>query len=119
MPGPFAEHVLCVRREDVFPDGAWHGFNPDVVYTTGLVTVKCSLYAVFFAAIIVLAVTAAPAGVPGRFWNARLLRFFGKYSYGMYVFQNLLKPINEALMAVTVEVEDATGTRVTSSRETR
>jgi len=26
MPGPFAEHVLCVRREDVFPDGAWHGF---------------------------------------------------------------------------------------------
>ena len=26
MPGPFAEHVLCVRREDIFPDGAWHGF---------------------------------------------------------------------------------------------
>ena len=25
-PGVFAEHVLCVRREDVFPDGAWHGF---------------------------------------------------------------------------------------------
>ena len=26
MPGPFAEHVLCVRRQDIFPDGAWHGF---------------------------------------------------------------------------------------------
>ncbi len=26
MPGPFSEHVLCVRREDIFPDGAWHGF---------------------------------------------------------------------------------------------
>jgi len=26
VPGPFAEHVLCVKREDVFPDGAWHGF---------------------------------------------------------------------------------------------
>ena len=26
MPGPFDEHVLVVRREDVFPDGAWHGF---------------------------------------------------------------------------------------------
>ena len=25
-PGPFTEHVLCVRREDLFPDGAWHGF---------------------------------------------------------------------------------------------
>ena len=26
MPGPFDEHVLCVRREDLFPDGAWYGF---------------------------------------------------------------------------------------------
>jgi predicted NUDIX family phosphoesterase len=26
MPGPFLEHVLCVTREEVFPEGAWHGF---------------------------------------------------------------------------------------------
>jgi predicted NUDIX family phosphoesterase len=26
MPGPFEEQVLVVRREDIFPDGAWHGF---------------------------------------------------------------------------------------------
>jgi len=26
VPGPFDEHVLCVRRDEVFPDGAWHGF---------------------------------------------------------------------------------------------
>jgi predicted NUDIX family phosphoesterase len=26
MPGPFTEHVLVVPRDDVFPDGAWHGF---------------------------------------------------------------------------------------------
>ena len=26
MPGPFDEHVLCVARDDIFPDGAWHGF---------------------------------------------------------------------------------------------
>src|SRR4030081_2616001 len=26
MPGPFDEHVLCVRREDLFPNGAWYGF---------------------------------------------------------------------------------------------
>lgn len=26
MPGPFQEHVLCVMREEIFPDGAWHGF---------------------------------------------------------------------------------------------
>lgn len=24
--GPFTEHVLCVRRDELFPDGAWHGF---------------------------------------------------------------------------------------------
>lgn len=28
-PGVFDEHVLCVKREDVFPDGAWHGFVSD------------------------------------------------------------------------------------------
>ena len=27
MPGPFSEHVLCVRREDVFPDKEWHGLT--------------------------------------------------------------------------------------------
>jgi predicted NUDIX family phosphoesterase len=26
VPGVFDEHVLCVRRDEVFPDGAWHGF---------------------------------------------------------------------------------------------
>ena len=27
MTGPrAAEQVLCVKREDIFPDGAWHGF---------------------------------------------------------------------------------------------
>jgi len=24
-----SENVLCVRREDIFPDGAWHGFVSD------------------------------------------------------------------------------------------
>jgi predicted NUDIX family phosphoesterase len=26
VAGPFVEHVLCVKRADIFPDGAWHGF---------------------------------------------------------------------------------------------
>jgi predicted NUDIX family phosphoesterase len=26
VPGVFDEHVLCVRRDEIFPDGAWHGF---------------------------------------------------------------------------------------------
>ena len=26
---PTSEQVLCVKREDIFPDGAWHGFVTD------------------------------------------------------------------------------------------
>jgi predicted NUDIX family phosphoesterase len=26
---PASEQVLCVRREEIFPDGAWHGFVSD------------------------------------------------------------------------------------------
>jgi predicted NUDIX family phosphoesterase len=26
---PASEQVLCVKREDIFPDGAWHGFVSD------------------------------------------------------------------------------------------
>jgi predicted NUDIX family phosphoesterase len=29
MTSPAAEEVLCVKREDIFPDGAWHGFVTD------------------------------------------------------------------------------------------
>ena len=29
MRAASAEEVLCVRREDIFPDGAWHGFVSD------------------------------------------------------------------------------------------
>jgi peptidoglycan/LPS O-acetylase OafA/YrhL len=52
-----------------------------------------SLYAAFFGALILVALTSRPGTLAGRFWNGRVLRFFGKYSYAMYVFQNLLIPI--------------------------
>jgi predicted NUDIX family phosphoesterase len=29
MTSAAAEEVLCVKREDIFPDGAWHGFVSD------------------------------------------------------------------------------------------
>ena len=29
MTRPAVEKVLCVKREDIFPDGAWHGFVTD------------------------------------------------------------------------------------------
>jgi peptidoglycan/LPS O-acetylase OafA/YrhL len=36
-------------------------------------------------------VTSRAGGWQRRLWNSPTLRFFGKYSYGMYVTQNLLK----------------------------
>src|SRR5207302_1599647 len=56
-------------------------------------TIRFTLYALLFGAMLVFALTAAPASIPGRLWNSRLLRFFGKYSYGLYVFHYLLFPI--------------------------
>lgn len=44
-------------------------------------------WAVAFAAFLVLMVAAAPKSALGRFGSSRLLQFFGKYSYAMYVFQ--------------------------------
>jgi peptidoglycan/LPS O-acetylase OafA/YrhL len=40
-----------------------------------------------FGALLVLAVASRPATCWGALWRSKLLGFFGKYSYGMYVFQ--------------------------------
>ena len=60
------------------------------------------LFAVFFAAMILLALSASKEGWWGKLWNSPLLRFFGKYSYGMYVFQNLLIPVVASWLSVDI-----------------
>jgi len=52
-----------------------------------LLGVPLAVAAGFFGALLVLAVVAEPWSVWGRIWRSRLLGFFGKYSYAMYVFQ--------------------------------
>ena len=42
---------------------------------------------------LVFAVTLPASHWISKFWSCRTLRFLGKYSYAMYVFQNLLIPI--------------------------
>lgn len=44
MPGPFSEHVLCVRREDVFPDGEWHGLVEAGLEGAQQVIRECSFF---------------------------------------------------------------------------
>jgi peptidoglycan/LPS O-acetylase OafA/YrhL len=64
-----------------------HDFQPGklLVRTAGF-----SLLALFFGAILVLSMTTNSIG--GRILRGRFLRFFGKYSYGLYVFHVLIVP---------------------------
>lgn len=60
------------------------------------------LFAGFFASLILLALSASKESWWGKFWNSPLLQFFGKYSYGMYVFQNLLIPLAAPWLSVAI-----------------
>jgi peptidoglycan/LPS O-acetylase OafA/YrhL len=51
-----------------------------------------TLLALFFGSLLVLTVLAAPGAALGRAFNTPALRFFGKYSYGIYVVHGLLHP---------------------------
>jgi peptidoglycan/LPS O-acetylase OafA/YrhL len=44
-----------------------------------------SLLALFFGGLVILAVNAPGSSIAGRVWSHKILRFFGKYSYGLYV----------------------------------
>jgi peptidoglycan/LPS O-acetylase OafA/YrhL len=50
--------------------------------------VRGTLYALFFAAVSLLGVRPRP-GLVGAMLRSRPLRFFGKYSYGLYVYHGL------------------------------
>ncbi len=83
--------------------GAWTLGLSLVVLTIGnrrWLTIPDTLFAAFFACLIAAA-AIAPAGTVTRgFWNAKWLRFFGKYSYAMYVFQYPLIPILSPILSV-------------------
>jgi peptidoglycan/LPS O-acetylase OafA/YrhL len=52
-----------------------------------------TLYALFFGGLIVLAVTRSMGTMAYGFFSNRFLKFLGKYSYGLYVFHHLLRPV--------------------------
>ncbi len=66
-----------------------HDFNPSrqIVRTAGFTTL-----AIFFGAALILSVTARPGSLTGKILGGRFLRFFGKYSYALYIFHVLIVP---------------------------
>jgi len=64
-------------------------------------TIPESFWAVFFGSMIILMLAAQDGSVVDRLGRSRVLRFFGKYSYGMYVFQSLLIPALAGLVTAT------------------
>jgi peptidoglycan/LPS O-acetylase OafA/YrhL len=52
-----------------------------------LLGLRWTIVAVFFVGLLLLAVASRPDTAWGRVWRSRVLAFFGKYSYAMYVFQ--------------------------------
>lgn len=69
---------------------------------TSILNMSMIVYALFFMSFILL--MAQPQPVMGLKWlgNNKVLHFFGKYSYGMYVFQNLLIPILAPVISAAI-----------------
>src|SRR6266581_7265564 len=65
----------------------WLQVMDDVNYTVALTTLSA-----FFAALLV---TAVGGSATTHIFSSRILRFFGKYSYGIYVFHWMLTPALE------------------------
>lgn len=53
------------------------------VYTVGFLVI-----ALLFGAFLVISITTPPNSLPGKFFNSPVLRFFGRYSYALYVFHH-------------------------------
>jgi peptidoglycan/LPS O-acetylase OafA/YrhL len=53
-----------------------------------LKTIRGSLFAVFFGALALISISPG-ASAMARLFRTRILRFFGKYSYGLYVYHGL------------------------------
>lgn len=84
---------------------------PTVLTNKRLMTIPETLYAAFFAASLAMVLTSGAQSWCGRLCGSRFLRFFGKYSYAMYIFQNPLVPL-VALFVTSNQLEAATGSFV-------
>jgi peptidoglycan/LPS O-acetylase OafA/YrhL len=74
-------------------------------YNVALLTAGHTLTALLFGAILVLSLTVSPIGILGITITSSILRFFGRYSYALYVFHHPLlwfKPVFSLAFVPTV-----------------
>jgi len=80
----------------ILPAMKWAIIVSGIVLVASIVSNKSfhelvfTVWAVFFGSMIYFSVATPASSVLGRIGHSRILGFFGKYSYGMYVYQNLL-----------------------------
>jgi peptidoglycan/LPS O-acetylase OafA/YrhL len=80
-----------------------------------LLTIPDTFFAAFFAGLLVTALTANGDSQAAKLWNSSWLRFFGKYSYAMYVFQYPLIPLLTPILSpelLTATTGNATAARL-------
>jgi peptidoglycan/LPS O-acetylase OafA/YrhL len=82
------------------------------VYDRVVGTIGYSVLALFFAALIALAITADPARWFGRAAASPTLRFFGRYSYAIYVFHHPILVLLPSLGVTAALVPTVAGWRV-------
>jgi len=68
---------------------AWHALTHGALRDFVL-PLRGTLIAIAFGALLVRCVAASRASVLARVFESRVLRFFGKYSYGLYVFHGIV-----------------------------
>lgn len=84
---------------------------PTLATDKRLMTIPETLYAIFFTALLALVLSNRRQSWLNAICESRFLRFFGKYSYAMYIFQNPLVPLI-ALLFTSNQLEAATGSFV-------
>lgn len=78
---PWARAIAVVTGLMLLPIIATHKY---------ILSIPTTLYACFFASFILLAVASGKDGWLSFLGKSQLLQWLGRYSYGMYVYQNLL-----------------------------